>query len=91
MRSIQDAFFNWLSIREVAIARPDDVAAKDTEQLFFSILQEQYGIGHVQVEKEDEFVFVSYEQSGEKKQMKLPKDYVESMIDQMNRDPEKYK
>lgn len=91
MRSIQDAFYNWLSIREVALARPEDVAAKETEALFFDILKEQYGIDDVRVEKEGKRVMVYYSVQNEEKKIQLPRDYVESMIDQMNQNPEKYK
>ena len=91
MRSLQDAFYNWLSIREVALERPDDQAAIETAEMFYDILRNQFLIEEIRVEKGDQKVTVYYQSDGEEKQLQLPRNYVESLIDQMNKDPEKYK
>ncbi|MET3698136.1 hypothetical protein SAMN05877753_1079 [Bacillus oleivorans] len=91
MRSLQDAFYNWLSIREVALARPDDQAASETAAIFYDILTNQFKVEAARVDKDAQKLTVYYRINGEEKQLQLPRNYVESMIDQMNKDPEKYK
>ena len=40
MKSLQDAIYNWLTIKIVSDARPDDTAALETTQMFEQILAE---------------------------------------------------
>ncbi|HWO74845.1 MAG TPA: hypothetical protein VNM69_02885 [Bacillus sp. (in: firmicutes)] len=91
MRSLQEAFYNWLTIREVALERPNDEAANETADMFYDILRNQFRVAEIRVEKDEQKVTVNYVLEGEQKQLQLPRNYVESMINQMNKDPEKYK
>ena len=60
MRSLQDAMYNWLSIKVVCDARPDDTAAMETEKAFYHILEKEHQVSSVQVRREEELYFISY-------------------------------
>jgi hypothetical protein len=46
---LEDALFNWLQIRIVADARPEDGAARSTLEFFEEILREDHGLTDVAV------------------------------------------
>ncbi|MDM5189662.1 hypothetical protein QUF99_20795 [Bacillus sp. DX4.1] len=91
MRSVQDALYNWLTIKTVAEARPHDEAAQETYLLFRNMLHEDHYVTDVAVEKKEDMYFVTYEQEGEKKSTRFPLELIDCFLDQMNREPEKYK
>lgn len=51
MRSVQDALYNWLTIKTVVEARPDDSAAKETYLLFQNMIYEEHKLRNVEVKK----------------------------------------
>lgn len=67
MRSVQDALYNWLTIKTVAEARPDDRAAKETYLLFQNMIYEEHKLTDVEVKKNEEMYLITYEINGEKK------------------------
>ncbi|MEH6890397.1 hypothetical protein V7024_11880 [Bacillus sp. JJ864] len=91
MRSVQDALYNWLTIKIVAEARPYDEAAQETYMLFHNMLHEDHQLKHVTVEKKEDMYFVTYEREGEKKSVRFPLELIDCFLEQINRDPEKYK
>ena len=60
MKSVQDSLYNWLTIKVVSDARPEDIAATETEEMFLSILKEEHGITDLMIHKEEEFYYLSY-------------------------------
>ena len=42
MKSVQDTLYNWLTIKVVCDARPDDTAAKETLNLFEEMLTDDH-------------------------------------------------
>lgn len=59
---LQDALFNWLQIHIVAEARPEDLAAKDTEAFFAEVLREDHHLRSFHIESRDEEVlYLHYE------------------------------
>lgn len=63
---LQDAIYNWLQIKLVADARPDDLAARETEQFFAEILTEDHKAGDVRIAQSDETkYYVEYVFEGE--------------------------
>ena len=42
--SVQDSLYNWLTIKVVSDARPEDIAAAETEKMFLSILKEEHRV-----------------------------------------------
>ncbi|HDR6308417.1 MULTISPECIES: hypothetical protein [Bacillus] len=91
MRSVQDALYNWLTIKTVAEARPDDCAAKETYLLFQNMIYEEHKLKNVEVKKNEEMYLITYEMNGEKKSARFPLEAIDCFLDQMNREPEKYK
>ncbi|PLR97429.1 hypothetical protein [Bacillus sp. T33-2] len=90
MKSVQDALYNWLTIKVVTDARPDDTAAKQTEDQFAQILEEEHSIESVDITKDDEMYYISYEQNGERISTRFPRELIEVLLQQINQEPEKY-
>ncbi|WP_416826983.1 hypothetical protein [Ectobacillus polymachus] len=90
MSSVQDSIYNWLTIKVVAEARPDDKAAIETFELFDHILREEHGIIDVKIEKREDMYLVTYNRDGETKSTRFPIELIDCYLDQMNREPEKF-
>lgn len=90
MKSVQDALYNWLTIKVVSDARPDDKAAIETKDLFENILSEDYGLSDIKITKDDSMYFVSYTKNDESQKIRFPVELIEFLLNQMNEEPEKY-
>lgn len=78
---LEDALFNWLQIRIVADARPDDNAAKDTLAFFEQILQEDHGLSAFDIAKIDEtMIHVRYEKDSRAKLQLFPRESGEQLL-----------
>lgn len=91
MNSIQDAIYNWLTIKVVCDERPEDTAAVETEKMFKDILEEEHLVSDLMIEKDEEMYFVTYTINGELKKVKFPQELINIMINQINESPEKYR
>ena len=91
MRSLQDAMYNWLSIKVVCDARPEDTAAMETEKAFYRILEEEYQVSIMQVRREEEFYFISYKINNEEKTHRYPRELIDCILDSINENPQRYK
>ncbi|WP_077211891.1 hypothetical protein [Bacillus dakarensis] len=91
MKSLQDALYNWLTIKVVTDVRPDDAAALETEEMFFGMLENEHGVSDIEVTKDDVMYYVHYQQKGERKMYRYPRELIEVMLDQINAEPEKYR
>jgi hypothetical protein len=91
MNSLQDAVYNWLTIKVVCDVRPDDTAAADTRDLFEQLLKEEHGVTLLNIRREDPFYFVDVESGEEQKKLRYPIELIEVMLDQITAEPEKYK
>ena len=87
---LQDAVYNWLTIKVVAHARPDDTAAQETEQFFADLLREDHAVEQIAYTKEDDVYTVTFAVNNEARTLRFPAELVETMLDQINREPEKY-
>ncbi|WP_044893903.1 hypothetical protein [Bacillus alveayuensis] len=90
MKSLQDALYNWLTIKVVADARPDDHAARETERFFAKILKDDFQVTNVHIAKEKAMYRITYEKNKQQKTTQLPVELVEVMLEQINSEPEKY-
>lgn len=90
MSSVQDSIYNWLTIKVVAEARPDDQAAMETYELFADMLRDEHGITDVVVEKREDMYFVTYTKDSETKSTRFPLELIDCFLDQMIREPEKF-
>lgn len=88
--SLQDLIYNWLTIKVVVDARPEDTAAAETKNMFEGLLAEEHGIDHPEVILEDEVYSITVEREGKPKTYKFPRDLIEVMLDQINDEPDKY-
>lgn len=91
MRSLQDAVYNWLSIKIVADHRPEDTAARETTAMFYDILKSDFNMEQVDVYSDEEKYVVDIQTSDEKKTYHFPRELIDSMIEHINREPEKFK
>ncbi|UOY93774.1 hypothetical protein MUG87_06550 [Ectobacillus sp. JY-23] len=90
MRSIQDALYNWLTIKTVAEARPDDEAAKETYALFADMLFHEHGVTETKLEKYEEMYMVYYTAHGLEKTARFPSELIDCYVEQMEREPQKF-
>lgn len=89
MKSVQDTLYNWLTIKVVCDARPDDTAARDTLNLFEEMIADLH-LSNIEVTKDDVMYYVSYQQGEETKKTRYPQELIEVMLNQINQEPEKY-
>ncbi|MBT2726064.1 hypothetical protein J7E63_03805 [Bacillus sp. ISL-75] len=89
MKSVQDTLYNWLTIKVVCDARPDDTAARDTLNLFEEMIADLH-LSDIEVTKDDVMYYVSYQQGEETKKTRYPQELIEVMLNQINQEPEKY-
>jgi hypothetical protein len=90
MKSLQDAIYNWLTIKIVAEARPDDTAARDTFELFEDILVNEFKLKDISIQKDEVMYLVTYKIDGEVKSARFPTELIEVMYDQIQNNPERY-
>lgn len=90
MNSLQDALYNWLTIKVVIDERPDDTAAVETEALFHDMLTEEHSVSNIEITKDENFYFVHYDHNGERKKSRFPCELIDVMLNQINDEPEKY-
>ncbi|MDF0725335.1 hypothetical protein PY093_01260 [Cytobacillus sp. S13-E01] len=90
MNSLQDAIYNWLTIKVVVDARPDDTAAQETYELFNNMLLNDHKLSNIIVKKDDVMYEVFYEKDGESKKARFPIELIDIMHDQIEKEPEKY-
>jgi hypothetical protein len=90
MKSLQDALYNWLTIKIVCDARPEDSAAIETKDLFENILTEDHGITDLLVTKDETLYYISYSINGENKKNRFPAELAEILLSQINENPERY-
>ncbi|RCW46514.1 hypothetical protein [Paenibacillus prosopidis] len=85
---LEDALFNWLQIRVVADARPDDQAALDTLEFFAQILTEDHGLTGFTIIKTDEtMIHVKYEKDGRSKLQLYPREPGEQLLTDIESNP----
>ena len=90
MNNLMDAVYNWLTIRIVYDARPDDTAARDTVLLFEKNLEQDHGLDRYSYEKKDGWYTVVFVKDGEEIQHRFREEMVEVMLKQIITHPERY-
>jgi len=85
---LQDALFNWLQMKIVSDARPDDGAAKETLDFFGIILTEDHLLSEVVVGNEnEEKLFIQFIQDGESKKQLFDRERAEQLLTDINSNP----
>ncbi|MDR6124331.1 hypothetical protein V7182_01060 [Neobacillus drentensis] len=90
MKSLQDALYNWLTIKVVCDARPDDTAAQETRAFFDDMLTNQHHVSNLSITTDAVMYYVTYQQGEETKKVRYPRELIEIMLNQINQEPEKY-
>jgi|SRR4051794_13714862 hypothetical protein len=90
MRSVQDALYNWLSIKVVCDARPEDTAARETLDLFDGIIKDEHHLTNIVVTTDEVMYYVSYTHAEDSKKTRFPRELIEVMLNQINQEPDKY-
>lgn len=86
--TLQDALFNWLQIRFVAEARPDDNAARETSDFFEQILREDHGVTQFEVAAVDEtMIHVKYTADGKTKIQLFDREHAEQLLHDIEANP----
>ncbi|WP_240904103.1 hypothetical protein [Bacillus sp. N1-1] len=85
--NLQDAMYNWLSIKVVANQRQDDQAAQDTYEFFHDILTEDHLVSDLSVEVSHEYYVVHYRQNGEEDSKKFPVELIEALLTSIENEP----
>lgn len=84
---MENALFNWLQIHIVAEARPEDQAAKNTVDFFYSILIEDHELQNIQVKADDTMYTVRYDTEGETHTKQYPRDVAEQLLRDIEKEP----
>ncbi|PLS16541.1 hypothetical protein CVD28_15770 [Bacillus sp. M6-12] len=90
MKSLQDTLYNWLTIKVVNLARPDDTAAHETTELFEHMLADEHAVSDMVITKEPPMYFINFKQRGEAKRVRFPEELIDIMLNQIEEEPEKY-
>lgn len=90
MNSVQDAIYNWLTIRVVVDHRPEDHAAQETVEWFEKTLKEEHSLADFQYIKQDQWYFVNYYKESQQHELRFPVDLIEVMLNQIQEFPERY-
>lgn len=85
--NLQDAIYNWLSIKVVCEERPNDNAAKETYEFFNEVLEEDHKINKIEVKEEGPWYIVDYVQNGEAGTKQYPKELVDALLVSIQTEP----
>ncbi|MDB5052298.1 MAG: hypothetical protein JWM44_348 [Bacilli bacterium] len=85
---LQDALFNWLQMKIVSDARPDDGAAKETLDFFAQILSEDHKLTRFDVSDKDEtMIYIQFETDGTSKRQMFDRERAEQLLTDINSNP----
>jgi hypothetical protein len=85
---LQDALFNWLQMKIVSDARPEDGAAKETLDFFGIILSEDHHLSEVTVGVEDKSkLYIEFLIDGERKKQLFDRERAEQLLTDINSNP----
>ena len=85
---LEEALFNWLQIKIVAVGRPDDGAARETVAFFETVLREDHQVEAVEIGGEDETMYrIVYVQNGRKKTQWFDRESAGRLLMEINANP----
>lgn len=90
MRSMQDAVYNWLSIKLVADDRPDDRSAQDTVAFFRQLLRDEHHIEDIEYQRLEDMYYVICHTSTEQRDFRYPLELIDCMNDTIKSEPHKF-
>ncbi|WP_282941501.1 hypothetical protein [Paenibacillus sp. RC67] len=84
---LEDALFNWLQMKIVSEARPEDKAAEETRLFFEEILREDHAVTELATSDEDLRIHITYDVNGSSNKLYFDKDYAEQLLQDINSNP----
>lgn len=84
---LEDALFNWLQMKIVSEARPEDRAAEETRLFFEEILREDHSITELVTTDDELRIHITYETDGTSHNLFFDKDYAEQLLHDINSNP----
>ncbi|MFC4076580.1 hypothetical protein [Salinithrix halophila] len=84
---LEDALFNWLQIRVVWNARPQDRSAEETTRFFYEILAEDHGVEELYVMMEKDRYTVRWQQKGQEQCREFEREQVEQLLRSIEAEP----
>ncbi|UFJ41881.1 hypothetical protein LOK74_05090 [Brevibacillus humidisoli] len=84
---LADALFNWLQIKVVADARPDDRSADETVRFFQEILTEDHQVEQLDYRKDDTMYTIRYRANGKSNMQMFPIEAVEQLLESIQNEP----
>jgi hypothetical protein len=90
MMSLQDKLYNWLTIKVVVDARPEDTAARDTMNMFEQLLADENDIQSPEVTMDEDMYYIEVKSNEQQKTYRFPRELIEVMLNQISDEPEKY-
>jgi hypothetical protein len=91
VKTIHDALYNWLTIKVVADARPNDGAAIETLTLFETILNEDFLVTELKVVKVNNRYLVTYVVDGKSEEKQFHVEMIDNIHNQIQQNPDRYK
>lgn len=86
-KQFQNALFDYLQIKIVADARPEDGAAKKTSEFFYSVLEEDYKLENLEFTKDETMYHVTYTMEGKTKKQFYDREAVEQLLAAIEAEP----
>ncbi|MED0735460.1 hypothetical protein [Aneurinibacillus thermoaerophilus] len=87
MKRLENALFDYLQIKVVSDARPEDNAAKKTSDFFYSILKEDYKLEGLEITKDDTMYHIKYISDGKIKTQFFDREAVEQLLSVIEAEP----
>jgi hypothetical protein len=87
MKRLEMALLDYLQIKLVVNARPEDGAAQKTSDFFYSILQEDYKVEQVEFTHDDTMYQVKYIADGKTKTQFFDREAVEQLLSAIEAEP----
>ncbi|WP_085507978.1 hypothetical protein [Thalassobacillus devorans] len=91
MRSLQDAVYNWLTIKVVAENRPDDLSANETADFFYEMLKEDHHLTDIEIHRDEEMYQVECITEDKVRKFRFPTELIELILNQIEEEPHKFK
>ncbi|MFT9847998.1 hypothetical protein [Aneurinibacillus sp. REN35] len=86
-KQFENALFDYLQIKIVSDARPEDSAAKKTSEFFYSILEEDFKLEDVEFVKDETMYRVKYTADGKTKTQFYDIDALEQLLSAIEAEP----
>ncbi|WP_408010840.1 hypothetical protein ACJROX_11175 [Pseudalkalibacillus sp. A8] len=85
--NLQDALYNWLTIKKVSDEREEDQAAKDTLDFFAEILRDDHQVADLKTVKKPPFYYIHYNIDGKEYKKQFPIELIDALYESIESEP----